>query len=148
MKIIEIRKDGSKRVHTQNNEPSMTDQQYGEQSDVNLILNKYAKTGQLTHVSKMQGQYADVSGIPDLHEALQNVKLANDSFMELPSDVRRRFMNSPALMIEFLNDSANDAEAIKLGLKSKPPKPEEPIEPKPKAPIVTKKDSSTSTKDS
>lgn len=135
MKKIEevILANGQKRrrVYTENVKPSKTDQQYAKETDVNYILSRYQKTGQLTHISKIQGQYADVSSIPNLYQALQNVKLANDSFMELPAEIRKKFMNSPALMIEYLQDPANDSEAIKLGLKPSPILPEEVVEPQP-----------------
>jgi len=39
--------------------------------------------------------------------------------MALPSDVRKRFSNDPAELIDFLADKKNDEEAIKLGLKIK-----------------------------
>ena len=49
MKVIEKRKNGSIRVYTVNNEPSMTDQQFKDDCDVNSIVNKFTKTGHLTH---------------------------------------------------------------------------------------------------
>ena len=71
MKVIEKRKNGSIRVYTVNNEPSMTDQQFKDDCDVNFNVNKFTKTGHLTHLAKFQGMYADVSAIPDLAEAMQ-----------------------------------------------------------------------------
>ena len=58
MKVIEKRKNGSIRVYTVNNEPSMTDQQFKDDCDVNFIVNKFTKTGHLTHLAKFQGMYA------------------------------------------------------------------------------------------
>lgn len=128
MKVIEQLND-RKRVYTDNKQPSKTDQQYKDDTDVNYILNKYAKTGQLSHVNQVRGQYADVSEIPDLHSALQKVKLADEAFMQLSSAIRKRFNNQPAVMVEFLQDPKNNEEAIKLGLKVSPPAPEKVIIP-------------------
>lgn len=117
MKVIEIRKNGTKRVYTVNNEPSKTDQSQAKECDVNHIMKKYMKTGQITHLAKVRGTYADVSAIPDLNEALSIVKQADESFSSLPAQVRKRFGNDPSQLLEFLKDPKNDEEAIQLGLK-------------------------------
>ena len=116
MKVIELRSNGTKRVYTVNNEPSMTDQQFKDDCDVNFIVDKFTKTGHLTHLAKFQGMYADVSEIPDLAEAIQTVTIAQTAFDALPAELRSRFGNSPVNMVEFINDVNNKEEAIKLGL--------------------------------
>lgn len=120
MKVIEKRKNGSIRVYTVNNEPSMTDQQFKDDCDVNFIVDKFTKTGNLTHLAKFQGMYADVSEIPDLAQAMQIVSTAQTAFDTLPAELRSRFGNSPVNMVEFLNDINNKDEAIKLGLIPQP----------------------------
>lgn len=140
MKKIEIRENGSRRVYTVNEEPSKTDQSQTEQSDVNYIIGQYKKTGQLTHLARKQGVYADVSQIPDLQESLAQVELANTAFASLPSEVRQRFQNSPVQMIEFLQDPSNDEEAIRLGLKEKRGPVDTPAADKPPKGRVSKKD--------
>lgn len=140
MKKIEVLPNGRKRVYTENNKPSKTDQQYKDQVEVNYILRKYQKTGILSHVQQMQGQYTDVSQIPDLHEALLKVELAEKSFMQLPSEVRKMMNNDPTQLIEFLQNPANDEKAIELGLKASPPKADKGSEPKKGEPDVAKKD--------
>ena len=89
MKVIEIRANGTKRVYTVNNEPSRTDQSQAKECDVNHIMKKYIKTGQITHLAKVRGTYADVSEIPDLNEALMVVKQADETFSMLPAQVRK-----------------------------------------------------------
>lgn len=68
----------------------------------------------------MQGQFADVSEIPDLLEAIKTVTSAQQTFDELPAELRRKFGNSPVNMVEYLQDPSNDIEAVKLGLKEYP----------------------------
>jgi len=129
MKKIEIRPNGTKRVHTVNTDPSKTDQQWKKSCDVNEIVTKYKRTGQLSHVRAQQPTYADVSEIPDLLTSLTQVKQAESAFLTVPAELRKKLNNDPVAFIDFLNDPTNDDEAIKYGLKNKPvitPAPEEP----------------------
>lgn len=114
-----IRKNGTKRVTTFNHEPSMTDQQFAEDCDVNNIIDRFMKTGQINHLSSQQGVYADVSEIPDLQGATIIVQEANNLFNELPSDIREKFKNNPIEMMEWLSEPKNTEEAVKLGLMTK-----------------------------
>lgn len=54
---------------------------------------------------------------PDLFEKsmLQSAE-AKNLFMQLPSDVRKRFDNKPAKLLEFISNPDNLEEGIKLGL--------------------------------
>lgn len=118
MKKIQIRKNGTRRVYTENNEPSKTDQQFKEDCDVNTIMDRFLKTGQVSHLAKNQGLYADVSSAPDFQEAMEITSKANQAFEALPARVRERFGNSPIAMLAFLDNPENDKEAIALGLKT------------------------------
>ena len=118
MKKIEARKNGTKRVFTVNTEPSKTDQSQKEASDVNNIMAQYLKTGQLTHIAKNIGVFADVSEIKDLQESIDTVNLANQAMMALPAELRNRLNNDPQEFIEWINDDKNNEEAISFGLKS------------------------------
>lgn len=119
MKKIELRPNGTKRVCTVNLEKSKTDGSFKEECDTNNIIAKFNKTGQLTHIAKRQGNYADVSEITDLHTAFIHVKEAKETFQELPAILRKKFNNSPTEFIAFLEDPKNDEEAVQLGLKVK-----------------------------
>lgn len=116
-----VRKNGSIGFRTINADPSKTDTQYSQECDANYILDRFKKTGQLSHTAKVRGAYGDVSDLPDLHTALTQITEANNAFMSLDAKLRRKFNNSPEEMIEWLKDSSNDDEAIKLGLKVKKP---------------------------
>lgn len=98
---------------------SMTNQQFKEECDVNNILAKYKRTGLLSHVSRTQGQFGDFSTLDDYQTSLHKVMKAQESFGLLPSEVRNKFQNDPAKLIDFLSDSKNDEEAYKYGLKIK-----------------------------
>jgi len=118
MKKIQVDPEtGRRKVWTENNYPSKTDPSFQKDTDVNQILNKFIKTGHITHLSKIQGTYGDVSEIPDLYIALQKIKDAENEFMRLPAKMRRTFHNDPKVMLTFLADPKNDALAIEMGLK-------------------------------
>jgi len=124
-KIIELA-DGRKKVVTVNDEPSMTQQQFKEMSDINRIMKKYHKGEMVNYLNRRPGVYGDFSKMPSYSDALQIVIDAQESFMTLPSDVRKRFDNDPAKVIEFISDSKNYDEAINLGLVPKKVIKEEP----------------------
>lgn len=116
MKEIIRHPNGRVQVRTINNEPSKTDQSMKDECDVNEILRKYMKTGQI-NLPNQHGQYLDVSDIQDLHLALTQVNEATQAFDQLPPEIRRRFGNSLTELVSFLDDPQNNEEAIKLGLK-------------------------------
>jgi len=132
MKKIEVREDGSKRVYTENKEPSKTDQSYKADCDTNTIIKKFLKTGQVTHVAKMAGKFADISAVPDFHTAMSTVKEAEYAFMQLPSQLRAKHGNDVSQMLDWIKDPKNKEEAIELGLMEWV---EAPLSPSPKADV-------------
>jgi phage internal scaffolding protein len=119
MKKVEIRENGTRRVYTDNSIPSKTDQSFKEECDVNNIITRYKKTGQLTHLARTQGKYADVSEMKDLQESFQTVAQARDTFETLPAELRKKLNNDPVQLMEYLSNPENDDEAIRYGLKEK-----------------------------
>lgn len=100
--------------------PTMTQQHFKEECDVNNILKRYVITGVCDHINERQPIFADVSNVGDFMQAQNMILQANEDFMSLPSNVRKRFNNDPALLIDFLNDPASREEAISLGLVNAP----------------------------
>jgi len=135
MKKIEIRPNGTRRVYTENTQKSLTDPSFAKDTDVNLVVNKYIKTGQLP--LNGPGMFADVSEIPDLPQALQAMNNAQELFNNLPDKVKKRFGNSPNELVNFMLDASNSQEAIQLGLLKLPapqPLPKDVKKPKSKTP--------------
>lgn len=116
-KVITTRPNGSKRVSTINTIPSKTDESFGPDCDINNIYKKWMKTGDDSILKQRQGAYLDLTNIPDYATALNTIQQANDEFMSLPAEIRKKFANDPQEFISFLKDPINDAEAVKLGLK-------------------------------
>ena len=96
-------------------EPSLAQQHYKDECDINTILERFNITGLLPE-SPLSPKYGDFSGITDYHSALNAVIAAQDQFDGLPAQIRARFENEPAKLIEFLEDENNRPEAEKLGL--------------------------------
>ncbi len=98
---------------------SLTKQAFKDQVDINKIVAKYQKTGMVNHLNQREPFYGDVSDIRTYQESLDVVNKAEELFMGMTADVRAKFHNDPAEMVEFLADEKNSDEAVKLGLKTK-----------------------------
>jgi phage internal scaffolding protein len=114
-KLHTIRPDGNLDISTINDEPSLTQQQFKDECDINNIIRNYTQTGELP-LSNRVGQFLDVSHITDYQTALHTVMEAEQAFLQIPANIRTRFENSPQQLVDFLYDSKNKDEAIKLGL--------------------------------
>lgn len=137
-KEIIIRDNGTRRIIQKTVGESKTRQEFKKQSDINNIMAKYQKTGVVTHIAKNLPQYGDAMDVNSLTDAIEIVEQANESFMQLPSSIRTKFKNDPQELINFLQNSDNKDEAIKLGLIDAPepaaPNPNpEPEKPEPKS---------------
>ena len=97
---------------------SLAQQHYKEECDINTILEKFNITGMLPEQT-LSPRYGDFTGIGDYHTALNRVIAAQDEFEALPAQIRARFGNDPAQLIEFLENSDNRPEAEELGLVEK-----------------------------
>jgi phage internal scaffolding protein len=100
-------------------EPTRAQQHHKDECDINVILERFGKTGQLP-VNAISGTYGDFSGVHDYHTALNTLIAAESEFDGLPAKIRARFDNEPAKLIEFLNDPKNKDQAIELGLVNRP----------------------------
>lgn len=101
--------------------PSRVQKQFQQETDINAIMAKYQKTGEITHLTNKIARYADVSFQAD-YQTIQNAKIEVDNnFAMLPSKLRERFNNNPANLLGFLSVNENLEEAISLGLIDKKP---------------------------
>jgi phage internal scaffolding protein len=97
---------------------SLAQQHFKDECDINNILRQFNITGLLPE-QPLSPRYGDFTGIGDYHSALNRVMAAQDEFEALPADIRARFDNDPAKLIEFLGDENNRPEAETLGLVEK-----------------------------
>ena len=94
---------------------TLTQQHFKDECDIKNILRQFTLTGVLPG-APLSPRYGDFTGIGDYHSALNQVIAAENEFMALPAQIRSRFDNDPAKLIDFLEKSENKEEAIKLGL--------------------------------
>lgn len=84
--------------------------------DINNIMKRYERDGLLTHVNQYQGQYGDFTEVLDYQSALQVVMNAEDCFMSLPAEVRKRFGNDPGEFLSFATNPENQDDMRRMGL--------------------------------
>jgi phage internal scaffolding protein len=96
-------------------EPTRAQQHHKDECDINVILERFGKTGQVP-VNAISGTYGDFSGVHDYHTALNAIIASENEFAALPAQLRSRFDNQPAKLIEFLDNPQNKSEAETLGL--------------------------------
>lgn len=107
--------------------PSRTHQAAKRECDINKIMERWQKTGVMTHLNKYEGRYGDFADVQDYQTSMNQVLEADAMFMSLPAKVRARFGNDPAAFLEFATDPENSDELVKLGLAK--PRPEDVIDP-------------------
>lgn len=120
--------------------PSRVRSEFVEDCDINVILDRFTKTGVLEHQAKYAGRYGDFLDAPQsLQEAKNQVRAAEEMFMTLPAKVREAYQNSPQVFLEAVDD-AEQGDALAqdklkaLGVlspkKSPPPAERSPTAPK------------------
>jgi phage internal scaffolding protein len=119
--MIEMRPDGSRRVRTLNDAPSLTIQEQRDSVDLERILARHANTGVMTNIREDSPLYGDFTQIEDYQSAQIALQNAKDSFTSLPNDVRKYFDHDPAKLLDFISDANNRDKAIELGLIEKEP---------------------------
>lgn len=108
---------------------SLTKQADKESADINNIMKRYEKTGQLPEMIKTNPHWGDYSDAPTFQEAFEIVQKAEDQFAALDAQVRKRFGNNPAAFLEFASDPKNAKEMVDLGLLIPQDRVEEPNPP-------------------
>lgn len=106
-------------------EPSMTEQHFKDECDINNIVARYEATGVMPSGSA-EPLFGDFEKFPtDLLSSRKFFDEAESRFMELPANVRKEFNNSPLELLAALQDSSNRQRFIDLGLIAPPIQPQE-----------------------
>lgn len=104
-----------------------TQQSQAEETDINNIVRRFKVTGLLPQGVR-RPTYGDFEGVSDFRTAMDAIIAAEKAFMAMPSDVRSRFGNDPALFVEFCSDDKNLDEMRKMGLAVPERKKPDPVE--------------------
>jgi phage internal scaffolding protein len=94
---------------------SLTQQHFKEECDVINIIKRHDRNGIIEHVQRGQARYGDFSEVADYREALDLVRDAQDEFMTIPSDIRKKFDNDPGKFYEFVSNPDNKEELKQMG---------------------------------
>lgn len=90
------------RTGTSCKDESKTQQHQKEEADINTIVGRFLKTGQLPQVP-VPPTYQNFGEIFDFQSAMDTIKAATDSFLALPANVRSRFENDPAKFVAYVD---------------------------------------------
>lgn len=94
--------------------------------DINFIVDTFLRTGQQP-LPLPPEHYGDISSLPNLSQALQQVINASHLFESLPAQLRRELGNDATQLEGWLANPDNKDRAVKLGLIKAPvAKPAEP----------------------
>lgn len=112
--------------------PTLTEQHHKESVSIQTIVQQHAVTGMLP-LNRSQPQFADMSNVPDYHQAQIIIAETNEMFEAVPSDIRKDFDNDPAKFLAFIENPDNKEQIEAYGLDSthipadyvKPPTPEQ-----------------------
>lgn len=101
-------------------DPGLTDGSQAADADINTIMRRFEKTGQLPAMIQRNAAYGDFSTAPDYQTALNTVLHAQEQFSSLDAHVRKRFGNDPAQFLEFATNPKNAEEMVSMGLAVRP----------------------------
>lgn len=97
-------------------EPSMTEQHFKDECDINNIIAQFEATGVMPSGTR-QPMFGDFDKFPqDLMSSRRMFDEANERFMQLPSALRKQFDNDPTKLLGWLQDPANHDTAVQYGL--------------------------------
>ena len=94
-----------------------TQQHKRDETNVNFIMKRFKKSGQLPNMESMHSlQYRDVSDVPDFMTMRNQMIKAEESFLTLPAKIRREFDNDPVKFLQFVANPENKARGVELGI--------------------------------
>lgn len=101
--------------------PSMTQQQFKDEADINYIVSMYDSSGVMPtfHGDGQPAQpvFGDFASLPDNAQEMYNRMIdAKNNFDSLPLEVRKRFNYDPAAFLDFVDNPENLDELVAMGL--------------------------------
>jgi len=97
---------------------SKTEQTHKDDCDINIIVKRYKSTGILGNPNNQtrQPMYGDFTNVEEYQTIQNKLVQAQADFDTLSSDIRAKFNNNPAELVEYLSDASNLHEAQELGI--------------------------------
>ena len=82
-------------------DPSLAQQSFKDDADINVMLEKFKVTGVLPQGVVMP-TYGDFVGVSDYRTAVDAINKATNAFMDMPANIRSRFENDPQKFWSFV----------------------------------------------
>lgn len=109
------------RVQPPTDEDDKTQQHLRDEVNINQIIAKYNKTNVITHVSKNRQRFGEFLELADHAVNLDKVAKAQQSFDQLPAQLRNQFNNSIEGFFSFIQRPENADQCVKWGIFDPPP---------------------------
>jgi hypothetical protein len=93
----------------------ITEQNHKDEVNINKIIQRHG-IDLIQKTSVIQQLVFDDNPNNDFTEVMQMMVNAKDSFMSLPSEVRKQFDNDPAKFVDFVRNGDNQQQLIDMGL--------------------------------
>jgi phosphotransferase system IIB component len=107
-------------ISTVNDEPTMTKQALADNANINKLIKKHGITHVVQNMSNLEVLYGEITSY-DLQEAMQMNIDAQEAFMEVPSEVRKKFGNDAGAFIDFATNPENISQMREWGMAPPPP---------------------------
>ena len=103
------------------NETLMTEQAHAKEVNINNIVKRHG-IDLIQKTSKLMSpefQFDDISG-NDFTEAMLKITKAQQTFDQLPSELRKQFNNAPGEFMDFVQNPDNMEQMVEMGLAQRP----------------------------
>lgn len=111
-KSTNLKTNSNKPYQTINNEPSLTQQQFAKQCDINYIMQGHPHV----HRNYLDPKFNDLTKDLSWVENQNIVAKTKSDFEKFPLKVKEKFNNDVRNALNFMSDPLNLKESVKLGL--------------------------------
>lgn len=94
---------------------SVTMQSFTPGTEIDNIVKRFYATGEMPRARKV-AEYGDFDDAMDLQSMLEQIKVGERAFSQIPASIRGEFNNDPGEFLQWIHDDANYDKAVELGL--------------------------------
>lgn len=116
-------------------EDSLTQQQFKDECDINRIVQNAQRGIAPKYLARGTPQYGDFSNVPDLPQAYEKIRKAEEAFMNLPAQLRLELNNDPAQINRLTDEQIKRYKLDKDSARTNPPS--QPPQPSDAPPVAT-----------
>ena len=98
------------------------EQSHKDEVNINNIIKRHGMD-LIAKTAALQQFTYDNNPNNDFQETMNAILKAKESFASIPSEIRKRFDNSPAKFMDFIHNPDNKDELVELGLAQRVPEP-------------------------